>query len=680
MRAPIVALAALLSAPGHAADGTCLTCARQAGEFHVGTFAVDFDDGLPPYSPWDEAGSAPIFGASAEWEEAARFRSLAFDYLSDDDYRFDAAAGALGGWRADVHYDRFAVRRGEDAVTPYRGIGSSRLTLPADWVPASTTDTMAGLPDALHDAEVGFERGHLALGLAVNSGAKWQYDIRFDQRTTEGVAAMGGVIGTNFGNAVSAILPVPVDHRTTSYELAAHYAAPRYHLRLAYEGSLFENANRSVTWENAFELPGALGEVPEGRLALAPDNQFHQMSLAGGYDISERSRTSFRVAYAQMRQDESLLPYTVNSALAAGALPADSADARIDSWNADLKWLYQLGQRDSIDLSFKHDELENLTPQEVWDYVIADAAVGGTSRVNLPYSFRRQRAAAAWLHRLEQGRVHGGVAYQREERAFREAADLREHSAWVEWVRPIGDTAQLLLHGMRNDRDGDYEQVTAITPQENPLLRKYTMAARIGNRLRARFDRWFNGWDLGVEGAYADYDYPDSTLGLTGSVERSLAADAAFRLTEATTFTAFLGAQHYRFTQAGSAVYAAPDWHVRGEDDVVSAGAGVHYKPRLSRWEAACDATATRSRGDYRAAGTDYPTLEGDLITVSADVGYRLSPRSHLRLKGVVEHYREQDWAADNVAPDTIGNVLSLGEGDHGYRAGAIGVGWYRQF
>jgi MtrB/PioB family decaheme-associated outer membrane protein len=500
--------------------------------------------------------------------------------------------------------------------------------------------------------------------------------VRFDHRTTDGMTAGGGLIGTAFANGQAAILPLPVDHRTSNFQLATNYTAPVYHLRFAYEGSLFENAYRAVTWDNAFDTAAS---VPLGRMALAPDNQFHQLSLSGGYDISSRSRANFRFAYGRMQQDERLLPYAINASIAATELPADSAQTRIDTWNADAKWLYEIGTRDFVDLSFKHDELENLTPQEVWAYVTGDTAAAANARSNLPYSFRRQRLAANWLHRLEEGRLNSGIAHQREERAYQEAADLREDSAWVEWVRSLGETGQLTLHAARSDRDGDYEQLTAITPQENPLLRKYTMATRIGNRLRARFDRAVDGWDLGVEGSVADYDYPDSDLGLTSTVERSLSADAAFRVTAATSVTAFVGTQRYSFVQAGSVAYAAADWRAHGDDNVLSLGFGVHYAPH-TLWSASCDASYTRSRGEYRIAGSDYPTLEGDLARMAAEVGYRLSARSRLELRGVIEQYDERDWATAHVAPDDITNVLSLGEGEGDYRATAIGLTWYRKF
>ena len=47
---------------------------------------------------------------------------------------------------------------------------------------------------------------------------------------------------------------------------------------------MFRNGDDSLTWQNPFTA-GVVGAA-SGQLALAPDNQFHQLLASAGYAIS----------------------------------------------------------------------------------------------------------------------------------------------------------------------------------------------------------------------------------------------------------------------------------------------------------------------------------------------------------------------------------------------------------
>ena len=65
----------------------------------------------------------------------------------------------------------------------------------------------------------------------------------------------------------------------------------KYHLQfeLAYHMSLFDNDDRSLTWDNYDPDPPP--DTPAtGSLALAPDNEFHQVTATLGYQLPRNTR------------------------------------------------------------------------------------------------------------------------------------------------------------------------------------------------------------------------------------------------------------------------------------------------------------------------------------------------------------------------------------------------------
>jgi len=69
--------------------------------------------------------------------------------------------------------------------------------------------------------------------------------------------------------------------------LHRHHAGDDGQVDLTYHVSAFDNNYNSLTWQNPFFATGA---PTAGSMSLAPDNEFHQLSLTGGYTLPYRSR------------------------------------------------------------------------------------------------------------------------------------------------------------------------------------------------------------------------------------------------------------------------------------------------------------------------------------------------------------------------------------------------------
>jgi hypothetical protein len=131
----------------------------------------------------------------------------------------------------------------------------------------------------------------------------------------------------------------PVDHRTG--RRYGRVVGERYQAQASYLFSDFANAVDTLTWENVFATPSTAGATFAtwdrsvsvfGRRALWPDNRYHNASLSLAAELPAKSRLSATLAYGQLEQNETLLPYSFNSdVLATPTLPRATAEGRIQT-------------------------------------------------------------------------------------------------------------------------------------------------------------------------------------------------------------------------------------------------------------------------------------------------------------------------------------------------------------
>ena len=269
--------------------------------------------------------------SAAEWLQRGEVEFGA-GYVFDDEYRFGrynglTDDGAVAVLNADVQRRREDVSeadvnelRGdfEDRVprhplviarTPFRNTGSDRLKLPSGWVDGSTTGDMTALDASLRKFDIETERKRFGLGAYWLPKPNWKTRIRFSRDEKDGTDVTGGAIGQGFGPGAggvrSSILPEPVDYKTDQVDATADYVKGKGQFQLAYRYSGFSNDNRSLTWDNPFATGGggpgpgpAVSDI--GRIALAPDNHYHQAEWRALVRLADPGR-GFRAGLRQSR-------------------------------------------------------------------------------------------------------------------------------------------------------------------------------------------------------------------------------------------------------------------------------------------------------------------------------------------------------------------------------------------
>jgi len=637
-----------------------------------------FEDGL---SGTLEAGGGSVSDSSSKFGEynghrdkggfaigdaAVRYRgaggayaSVAASNLGLDTRSLDAEGGQQGSYKLLLRYQQSPHFVSDSAQTPFIGSGGASLTLPAGF-PAATTALMP-LAGTLQPVALDVRRQALSVGASWTPARAWDYGLTFRHETREGTR---GTAGTFFVNAAQLI--APVDYVTDEMNASASYTGARWQAKLAYLGSSFRDGNASLTWQNPFVpvFPGAVS----GQLALPPDNQFHQISASLGYQLTDRTRATADIAVGRMAQDEAFLAPTLNAALAAPGLPQASLDGRVATLNASLKLNSVINDRLRLNAVYSHNDHDNRTPQALYSWVTTDMFLA-VPRANLPYSFTQDKLALRADYKVAaRFKASTGFDYDAHRRTFQEVDDTRENTLWHKMIyRPLDnlDTTLKLSHGDR--RNSGYQAVAAITPPENPLLRKYNLADRKRDSAELRVDiAATERISIGVQVDASKDDYSGSAIGLTSGRELSLSADVSVMLSDETSLHFLANHQEIKSTQAGSQAFGTPDWWGENKDRIDLFGIGVKHTVVKDKLDVGADYALTRSKGaisvNSGAADPAFPDLSTSRDSLKLYADYRIKNNISLRASYWYERYDSENWMLSGVMPDTIPTVLTFGE------------------
>lgn len=252
------------------------------------------------------------------------------------DQQFGFGLGRLGLWNLGFSWDETPHVRSTTARMLESEVGRGVFTLPTPRSPL----TAYNFGRRLDEVGVRWDTGKLSFSLTPTPGLELRADYTRIHKHGD------RPIGMPFGGPGSNVLETlePIDQTIHDLRLKANIAHDRWQLQLGYAWSMFENGNRIVTADNpCFGLPAAVtaaqpgcgadaaGAQPTGGVSLAPSNQAHTWSIAGGVNLPMNTRINANVAYALRFQSASFLPQTVNPAVVSPllGLPARSLDGTV---------------------------------------------------------------------------------------------------------------------------------------------------------------------------------------------------------------------------------------------------------------------------------------------------------------------------------------------------------------
>ena len=594
--------------------------------------------------------------------------------------------------KAWFQWDQIPLFYSADTRTPYLETSPGVFLLNDETQQANSLAIVAATASPL---ELRQRRDVARFGVLVDADEHLDLSVSVASSRREGQMPWSGTFG--FSNAVE--LPAPLDQRTTDMNAAAEWGNDRGSLRLQYDGSWFTNQVQTLVWDNPLRLTDSpTAGSSRGRMALWPDSTMNAVSVTGAVRLPARSRATAYVSLGAWNQDEELLPFTINSAIAAIPLdrPTAQAEAQVSALN--LTFTSRPADRLWFNVRYRRYDFDNQTPEF---HVTSSVAYDQTLQTSLltaaePFGYVRNWLDADASYDLTSfAALRVGYGLEDVDRSFRLFETTNEHT----FRASIDSTGNHIVtvrgvyeHSTRTGTGLDEEVLDDIGEQIS--LRQFD----ISNRTRDRFSTILQVMPIAQIGVNATIGIgkdhrPDADFGLQEAQTRfySVGFDAAPSDAVSAGFT--WGFDKYtslqRSRQANPGVQfndPTRDWSTDGLDRVQYVSASLDLLKAIPKTDVRFGYDFNRSVGRYvyilpanstLATPQQLPDVLNELHRVTADVQYFFARRLAAGLTYWYDKYEVEDFA---LGPQTISRInmpssLLLGNVWRPYRAN---TGWIR--
>ncbi len=686
-----------------------------------------------------------FFGLSSVAEDGRYI--ITGEDVGQQDVRYGIEA-ERGNFGINVLYDQIPHRFGNDARTLLQETSRGRFeisdTLQRSFQtaieqqraisPASVNFTflrnlVAPSFAAANTIDIGLERKRGLLELSYGPGELWDWGgtegsgagpsfgnaygvkVSYFQENRVGDRQAGTSFG--FGNVVETA--EPIDYVTRDAGVSAEMPLRNAVLRAGIQYNDFENKIPSLLFDNPFRVtdatdgnaylaPGAgsiLGSS-RGQVALPPNNKAITGTMGFLMKLPRSSRLNADLALAQWTQNESLLAYSVNTAITSplnasdpASLPVSSFDGKIATFTGGLSFASRPLPGLGINARYRVYSMNNKSERvEFPGYVRFDAVWEDIPRITVPYESSTQRGDLAVTYDLGPVTLEGGYRHDVTDRTFRETEETTEDALRLAAdFRPLSWVAVRTSYE-RGKRDFDHydpersefaSYLEPGPPINLQLLRRYDQAAKDLNRISALVQLTPFEGSLGVTLHFLqsldDYD-DESDFGLLNSESRAFTVEADYAPADRWSVYAFYSNESYdtfqRGRQSGGTLSTNPldDWTAQIQDDVSSLGVGGAYALTdradlkiFSRYQ------KVDGNNDLDSPPGGTPDFAVDIAsfddtklwTSSAELEYRLTDVWRLSVGGWIEEYETRDAQTTGIRNYMPGGFF-LAPNDADYR------------
>lgn len=566
--------------------------------------------------------------------------------------------------------------------------------------------TSLATPATGADVNLNLKRKALTLGAEKWLSSNLLFEASFKNEEKDGARLFGignscsNVIGSLSNTCASAtggaavtgallLLPEPINSSTRQLEAKLSYSGETFTLSGGYYGSFFSNSNGALnpfvngnlvnpdgTVLNTAIAPGStlagLGGYLQQTVALAPDNEAHQLYVSGTYALTPKVRANFKMAKTRAKQDDSF----VGTGLAGAPAGVDSLGGRVDTT------LLQVGlsgrpstalPKLSMVANFRYEDRDDKTQ------LAAYTVDGAVSRTNTQDSLRRVTSKLEASYALPDNyRATVGVDYAEVDRRRPVASAIipaASFTAWREQTEEIGyraevrrslsETLNAAVGYGHSKREGDrwLRLVPGYPPASDAAIAgspsalgtlPMTMMDRRRDKLKVSAD-WAPTSTLSVQFIFEDgkdeYSGP-TQKGLHDTGMKFYGVDAAFALSDAWKLTGYVNqAEQILHVDHGTGYVAALD------NDTVSVGIGVTGK-LSNKLEVGADVSYTNDRNRYNLSMSTGAAIVGGLPDVTYRVSslklfgkYAMAKNGDIRVDLVHQsaQFDEWTWAASGV-------------------------------
>lgn len=311
--------------------------------------------------------------------------------------------------------------------------------------------------------------------------------------------------GASFAFNNAGELALPLDQRANDITAGLEYAADWGMARLAWQQSWFTNQIQEILWDNPLRAENVTpfdangysngNGAARGRMAAAPDNHMSMVSATGLYKITPRTTVNGVFAFTAMGQNDTLIPWTSNGAVAnAGvyatypglaSLPRRTAEASVHGINGLVTFTTRPNRVFGLTTRYRFNDHRNLTPAfDARQYVRFDAAPSSTGGITQNFNIRQNTVdATASFNVRPASTLRLGYTYDNFDRTGRAFSDMRDSIVRASFDQMGSRWLTVRLSADRTERVGSGFSAASLEDGGlQPGLRFYDESDRIRNR------------------------------------------------------------------------------------------------------------------------------------------------------------------------------------------------------
>ena len=334
------------------------------------------------------------------------------------DQSYLATFGAWNRFKVQFRYDEIPHTYTNTARTLYTQTARGVLT-----IPLLTRNTLQGLaasdptllPSTIQTQLVpsmnfivpAIERRAGTFLFAYDLTPDWDLLASYSREHETGTRPLGLIFNSSPSASLTggygAEVPEPIDYFNNTVKIRAEYARKRWVMQFGYTGSFFQNATKSLVFDNPFLTADCVAPTgctnatqgpATGQVDLYPDNQAHYLNFAGSFLLMKHLRLLVSINAGWLRQNDSFLNYTTNTILLAGAgpLPSGSLQGEKQTLAMNYKLIQTLGKKFAIKAGYRQYDYNNDTPVRGFTPVQGDisAADPTSPEENTPFGYNRK--------------------------------------------------------------------------------------------------------------------------------------------------------------------------------------------------------------------------------------------------------------------------------------------------
>lgn len=550
---------------------------------------------------------------------------------------------------------------------------------------------------------IGTERERLTLNLFNVLNDRLKLNLGFRNETKEGTR--------HWGRGTNEFLLEPVRWQMRQFEPTLSYVTQDLQLLGGYSGSWFHNDHRLVDTVSA-------NDGSHIYMSLPLDNEAHQFFVSGGYNVTEETRGTFKLAYTRALQNERI-PTVDIAGLSRSGVPTH-LQGRVDTTLALLGLSARPLPKLSMTAKLRYYDEKDRTPA----WLIADrtssATVPGQVHTT-PLSIQTLSGQVEGTYRLPyQTTLTGAVEQKNQERQIPFGSDLfpvdgLDDERYVPWRteldettyrlrlrRPLSTTLDGSLQATRSIRTGsNYANSVKIMGNNQGKISPFFIADRDQDKLRLAMDwRPFErlGLQFGVENIWDRYNLGQDPYGRQKGEAQLYSVDLDYAPTDQWLWTAWYSYDNNKTWQKSGRWNGTGIHEVDKESVLADRGStvglgvrnqwsdkvlwGTNFQRSLSK--TSFDDYVTRDPNPLNTSTTyptglvpDLPDITAPTIRLNAFIEYKGLPGT-LRWDFIHERWRTDEWIwqFSNGSPYVYGTTTdgTLISSEEGQTSNYVGV------